>query len=340
MVFPDIAVDGADYRNQFGSIGDDNNADWLSFYGAGLKMNLNTSLGGCTPVDVQTVAGPRTLKINEAGTFTSTLNGGSNPAEYYWDFGDGTVVQGMNSTHQFTKPGTYTVTFSATNCGGTDVESYQLAVTGATPPPATPTLSIVSLTPSPASATVGENIRFSADVRGTAPISFRWNFGDGNTSTAAAPSHVYSTPGTYTVILEAQNASGIDRRMQSVEVKKAAVFNPCDTITELNSVYFNFGTTALDANAQSRLMENVDVLKGCGNINVHVAGYTDYVEGSEMTTSQKRAQAVAEFYKLKGLNVSRFTVAGNGRDAVSCDKEDPGKGCRRNRRVESVPVKG
>jgi PKD repeat protein len=42
------------------------------------------------------------------------------------------------------------------------------------------------------------------------PIQWEWNFGDGTTSTEQNPSHVYKTPGKYTVTLVAKNAGGSD----------------------------------------------------------------------------------------------------------------------------------
>lgn len=38
--------------------------------------------------------------------------------------------------------------------------------------------------------------------------AYSWNFGDGNTSTSAAPNHTYTTPGLYTVELTASNTFG------------------------------------------------------------------------------------------------------------------------------------
>lgn len=52
--------------------------------------------------------------------------------------------------------------------------------------------------------------------------SYRWNFGDGTSSTAAAPpAHVYVTPGVYEVQLIAQNAFGPDTARQRVAVATA-----------------------------------------------------------------------------------------------------------------------
>ena len=40
-------------------------------------------------------------------------------------------------------------------------------------------------------------------------VSFDWNFGDGNSSTEPEPSHTYSQPGTYEVVLTATDANGL-----------------------------------------------------------------------------------------------------------------------------------
>lgn len=42
------------------------------------------------------------------------------------------------------------------------------------------------------------------------PTSWSWDFGDGATSTSQNPSHTYSTPGSYDVVLTATNAGGSD----------------------------------------------------------------------------------------------------------------------------------
>jgi PKD repeat protein len=47
---------------------------------------------------------------------------------------------------------------------------------------------------------------FVPDVQGYA--SYHWDFGDGNTSTLMQPSHLYTAPGQYTVILEVESQAG------------------------------------------------------------------------------------------------------------------------------------
>ncbi len=50
------------------------------------------------------------------------------------------------------------------------------------------------------------------------PTSWRWEFGDGNSSTLQNPSHTYAVPGTYTVTLTARNSLGEDTRSKIVAV--------------------------------------------------------------------------------------------------------------------------
>jgi len=50
-------------------------------------------------------------------------------AGYAWDFGDGTKAKGASVSHTFAKPGTYTVSLTATDRGGnTSTVSRQIAV--------------------------------------------------------------------------------------------------------------------------------------------------------------------------------------------------------------------
>lgn len=53
--------------------------------------------------------------------------------------------------------------------------------------------------------------------------TYTWNFGDGNTSTEATPTHHYISEGTYTVTLIAENPCGADTVIQNITVIKVGL---------------------------------------------------------------------------------------------------------------------
>ena len=156
-----------------------------------------------------TLAASTTLTTpGSAVSFTSTAAspaaGGSITA-YSWNFGDGSTLTGTNAepTHAYASPGTYAVTLTVTDdLGVTFTASTRVAVDAAPTPVFT-----ASSNPATAGSAVGFNAGGSSDSVGTI-TGYTWNFGDGNAATGVAPSHVYATPGTYTVSLTVTNDAG------------------------------------------------------------------------------------------------------------------------------------
>jgi gliding motility-associated-like protein len=114
---------------------------------------------------------------------------------FIWDFGDNSprVTTGLGPvTHRYASPGTYTVKLylvDTTYCNSPDSAVRQLRVADLV------------------------RARFSTPRTGCAPYTaqfqnnslggsqFIWDFGDGTGSGDESPSHVYNTPGTYTIQL-------------------------------------------------------------------------------------------------------------------------------------------
>jgi len=129
-------------------------------------------------------------------------NSSTRATSYLWTFGDGsTAVTDLSPLpHQYTSPGTYTVTLTATNNCGNTVETKTNLITVTGPPVAAFT---ASATNGPASL----NVNFTNSSTGA--TSYSWNFGDGSAAnTTTSPSHTYTAAGTYTVTLTATNACG------------------------------------------------------------------------------------------------------------------------------------
>ncbi|HWY00582.1 MAG TPA: PKD domain-containing protein, partial [Mycobacterium sp.] len=130
--------------------------------------------------------------LTVAFTDTSTDAGGT-IGSYAWTFGDGGTSTAANPSHTYTAGGTYSVTEKVTDSGNgstsSKTSSVTVSATGGTPV-ANFTYTISGLTVSFTDT--------STDTGGSIG-SHSWNFGDGNTSTAANPSHTYVSAGTYSV---------------------------------------------------------------------------------------------------------------------------------------------
>ena len=78
---------------------------------------------------------------------------------------------------------------------------------------------IAALSPQPTGVTGYPPLALSlTDTSTNSPTSWAWDFGDGSTSTAQNPSHTYSVPGVYTVILTATNSYGSDTEAKTAFV--------------------------------------------------------------------------------------------------------------------------
>lgn len=81
----------------------------------------------------------------------------------------------------------------------------------------TPTVQFTtSFSYSPSSPQTGQQVAFTASGSGgTSPYSFSWTFGDGTNGTGATAHHIYSTTGTYTVVLTAKDSSNVQQTATS-----------------------------------------------------------------------------------------------------------------------------
>lgn len=122
------------------------------------------------------------------------------PVTYTWSFGDGSIGVGETVSHTYTLPSTYTVRLTATNClTATAVSSHTLTVL-----PPCEGVQLLTLS----TVISGCQVSFQAEVSGTPPISYLWEFGDGITSTEESPVHLYPASGVYSGTLRLRNCGG------------------------------------------------------------------------------------------------------------------------------------
>jgi len=181
-----------------------------------VNFTANDSLG-CAPQNVQ---------------FSNTSVAGSgNISSYQWDFGDGTSSSLQNPAHNYTTPGTYTVTLQVTNsfgCVKTFTKSQYIRVGSGTQ--AGFNYTVTSLCAAPVT------VNFTNTSAGTGAMSYQWNFGDGTTSNSLNPVHTYAANGSYTVTLIAISSQGcIDTLVRSNLISIGNVssnFNSPDSVCQ------------------------------------------------------------------------------------------------------------
>jgi PKD repeat protein len=88
------------------------------------------------------------------------------------------------------------------------------------------------------SAGVAGVTSFACTDTSSGAISWSWNFGDGGTSTAQNPAHVYASPGTYTIQLTANGNGGQSFASHAVSVSSGIAadfsFTPANPTTQQN----------------------------------------------------------------------------------------------------------
>ena len=323
LVFPDVALDGSD-PGAFGVDADDADFDILNTLGGGFKFAFKAPF---TAAEIESLQCPSELTTGQAGSFMVMINDdATQPVTTTWQWGDGTTGSGLTTSHVYNAPGTYTVTAMTMNEGGEDSESCLVTVVE---PPVPPTLAGCRATPSQVNA--GEEVTINATATDADRVSI--DFGDGTTATALPARHAYAATGSYTVTITATNQYGTDTCTIPVTVGDSY----CANITELNPVFFGYGSSSLTADARERLEENIEILRRCPEICVTINAYSDGVEGDAQRISQARADAVLAYYVAQGVDSDRLRAVGRGVDPDANPKEDVGPGDSRARRADSIP---
>jgi PKD repeat protein len=156
--------------------------------------------------------GPYEGGVDEAIFFQAEVDLGGRPpgteVEVLWDFGDGTSGVGPDVSHSYNRAGTFTVTVTAQV--GQDVATDTTTATIQAP---TQPGQLTVNAGGPYSGEAGQPVTFEASVGlgGRPPgteVSVSWEFGDGATGLGQSTTHVYTTPGTYTVRVVASVGPG------------------------------------------------------------------------------------------------------------------------------------
>ena len=180
-----------------------------------------------------TLVNTSTLYAGVPVTFTIDLmpDEAGKPYTYTVNYGDDSVITNTTSldplslTHIFPAAGNYSVQFHAHNLGMTTPVSDTLGLTVDESP--YPVAEFVSNSP----VLQGNELEFINNTTGLEPITYTWDFGDGETSTEVNPVHSYKLSGTYSVMLTATNAFGQNSIIYTVTVEPR-IYNVFLPLTE------------------------------------------------------------------------------------------------------------
>ena len=147
--------------------------------------------------------GPAPLTVTFIDNSTGTA-----PLTWAWDFGDGSPENAtlQSPVHTYANIGIYNVSLTVSNVVGSNT-TIKIDYINVSAPPVAPA---VDFSGTPQSGAAPLNVTFTDASTGTGPLTWAWDFGDGDptNSTLQNPVHTYANVGTYNVSLTVSNAAG------------------------------------------------------------------------------------------------------------------------------------
>lgn len=231
----------------------------VSLTGTGGGGTRTTTKTNCIEVVAIPLPSPNFIATPNTGyaTITSmafTDGTTSNPlypvTTWSWNFGDGGATSSLqNPTKTYSTPGTYTVSLTATNAGGSATHTKTGYVTVASV-----TVPVANFTINKSSGDIPLDVTFVNTSTGIGALTYSWDLDDGTgaqTTTNPSPNpYSFSVKGTYDVALTATNTGGSD-----TETKTIIASDPADRLDYSPSTQLmNWGT-----NGGTIIFENQNV---------------------------------------------------------------------------------
>jgi gliding motility-associated-like protein len=160
-----------------------------------------------SPPTVDFSVSPAKTCLGMPVNFTPNATPGSGSISYLtWDFGDGSTVQEYSTgiqPHTYPALATAPVSLTVTNSYGCHTTLHKT--------------NLVTIIPALTSAFTGDKkvlcqlsdaIQFTNSSTGPGVLDYKWDFGDGTSSTSLNPNHIFNKKGFYTVSLTVHSSEG------------------------------------------------------------------------------------------------------------------------------------
>jgi hypothetical protein len=206
----------------------------------GCSASSNTISVNVSDSPIPTISANGSTSICDGSAVTLTASAADS---YAWTF-NGVGLPETTQSIDVTLEGLYTVNVTNSDaCNGVGSS--------------TPILINVNATPTADASFTQTNGSFTVQFlnNSTNATSYSWDFGDGTTSTATNPSHIFATGGDFTVVLTATNgdcSNTFTINLTSVEVSENVAFEdlmvyPNPTENELNIQFSSFDSGIMNA---------------------------------------------------------------------------------------------
>jgi len=224
---------------------------------------------GCFPLEV-------TLSAKQAPENSTIVS-------YAWDFGDGNTNVNKNAAvkHTYNAAQQPTVSLTITdNFGCYNTLEKPKAVN------VLPGIKIDFAADKQVLCKVSDPIQFTNNTTGPGTLDYRWDFGNGNTSTEKAPSYIFNTKGTYTVSLTVNSSEGC-------------------TATKTQADYLNIVNYKTDFEVSSSLCQNANIeFKNTGTPQP-TKSIWDFGDGQPALTNNDKT--VVHNYSVAGKQTVKLT---------------------------------
>ncbi len=202
------------------SLGSDDQdaARWL--YGDGSKSCGGGAPPTCTAPSITSHPQSSTINAGQAAPLSVAASGTATVTYQWYQGGSGNTSQPIPGATNASINVAPSVTSSywaraSNSCGTANSNTATITVNSGPPPP--PPL-IANFTVSQATGIAGQTPFVFTDASSGEIASRVWNFGDGQTSTAVSPTHVFSSPGGYNITLVVYGPQGNSSQNKYVSV--------------------------------------------------------------------------------------------------------------------------
>ncbi len=243
-------------------------------------------------------------------TDLSTAGTGNTNVSWLWDFNTGETSALKNPSITFNNTGLYSILLKVRNdkgCEKTFTKTNYINIT--------PRIQSAFSNNEPAVCRPPVSISFTNNTNGPGTLSYLWNFGDGNTSTAKDPTHFYSMPGKFTVTLITRSTSGCVDTLKKADI--LTIGGITSTFTALDSVCAN--TEISFANNSSPAPLNSFWVFGDGTYSSQPNPKKTYTQGGEFNVILLNTYPTCTDVYSKKINIQARAIPDfSSADTIKC----------------------